>query len=51
MKYQCWPYDVNIYLICELYDEQYNVLWNPCKVLLDNKYVNYTIQVCVKVRE
>ena len=22
MKYQFWPYDVNIYLICELYDEQ-----------------------------
>ena len=23
MKYQCLSYDANIYLICELYDEQY----------------------------
>ena len=49
IKYQCQPCGVNIYLICELNDEQY--MFSPCKVLLDNQYANYTIQVRVKVGE
>ena len=50
MKYQCWLYDVNIYLICELYDEQYMFSGIHVKnYSIIN--VNYTMQARVKVRE